>query len=100
MNIFFVVRRGNPSDKSKCSCLPNTLIVPVPVRSSLPIPFSIISFNKFRYPFSEVIISVIYQFPFVRSPVSHHVQLPFLCSHSRAANHTVHLTIDGFHLLF
>src|SRR3990172_4226440 len=48
--IFFVVSTGNPEDKSKRSCLPNTFIVPVPVRSFLSsTPFFRMSSRSSRY---------------------------------------------------
>src|SRR3989339_872118 len=48
---FFVVSSGKPSLRSSRNCRPNTLNVPVPVRSALLLPFSYTSLRRSRYCF-------------------------------------------------
>src|SRR6056300_194375 len=54
--IFFVVSRGNPSHIQCLICLPNTEMVPVPVRSDFSTPFCRMSINRDWYWVSNVFI--------------------------------------------
>src|SRR6056300_417365 len=57
--IFFVVSRGNPLHIQCVICLPNTEMVPVPVRSDFSTPFCRMSINRAWYCVSNPFITKI-----------------------------------------